>query len=160
MASDINRDLIERVWILPRLRAINSALETIPEDNLIRFGEKLFGNFKLHQVSSGSQNFAIRLDEETNSDFCFCLTRLYKEEFRGTLPVTWSKEDQELIRQNWPRDKRRGELVLQQKDNQWIGPTDLGRFFRDFRTALLKVTQKIEKSVRHSEISGRNLVFK
>jgi hypothetical protein len=170
MAFDINRDLIERKWVLPRIRSLVKKINTVRQDDLVGFGLIAYGHFALRKLES---DYTLTLNEITNSTFSFCLNRLYPNLFERVFEPLNKLPDNAMIDQKY-EDRLRGKLEkggaendmapreyqLTVDDNEWVSLTSVGEFLRRSRQALIDTLSNVSKSVEHAEVSGRNLLFK
>jgi hypothetical protein len=176
MALDINRDLIEREWVLPRLRTLVQVAKKYDGSKPISFATEAIGTFHIQRAKSGSAfRNSLTLTNDKHFRFPLVLQRLYSKPFEGVFETIrghdFINDDDVVTRLNESkrvgkkgvrsaRDKNiEGALNLKASDDQWISNTDIGVHFERFRVAILAVAEEVEKSVRDAESSGRNLVL-
>jgi hypothetical protein len=176
MAFDINRDLIERSWILPRIRTLNAELSLIGPKDLIGFASTAIGQFGLRRMNTDQRRrYSLSLEIDSNAPFVLGLTRLYPKIFENVFDPIHEQTDQddELIAEKLdPKFQQKraaadsgttndpNTYLFEPSDNEWIEETQIGEHFRRFRRALAVALAEIEKSVHFAETSGKNLVFK
>lgn len=172
MALDINRPLLERTWILPRLREIVSVAEKFDSRRPIAFASETIGEFYLWTVGN-KDNLSPMLNvrNEHFNRFPITVGRLYPTFFRGVfnpLAADSFVSAEEIVRrvQFLRRTKKKdekldlsNEVTLSAADDSWLAETDLGRHFELFRKALLAVGHHVQSSVEDAERSGKTLLL-
>jgi hypothetical protein len=165
MAFDMNRDLVERTWVNPRLQELAYRIHELPSDNLIAVGSIAVGTLGL---VSFSQRERVRchliLVDRREPAFVLAFTRLYPKLFRGVFEPLRSMKEEECVEiakhvDSYSKSGREREYALSERDNEWVGSTQIGEHLRRFRSALLKAADTVKKSVEECESSGRSLVF-
>lgn len=177
MALDINRPLIERTWILPRLRQVTPIAEKYGPKQPIAFASESIGSFYLSAVGHKSNpRPVLSVRNEHFNRFPILIARLYPEYFQGVFnPIKSNgfiniEEVQERIKLR-PRNRRTKKemqeqqifggrsLDLSAEDDSWLAATAIGNHFELFRKALLAVGRHVEKSVKEAERSGKTLLL-
>jgi hypothetical protein len=181
MALDINRPLIERIWILPRAKPLAEIAAKYDKTQPISFATEAIGSFRLSVMKSGS-NFrpilSLGVDGASKMGrVALAFGRLYPDVFEGVFePISTSDFiDVSEIRRRLPPPKRNiravkasakddiladgGYLELSAVDDNWIATTSIGKHFERFRTAILDIADHVQKSVTDAETSGKNLLL-
>jgi len=169
MSLDINRDLIERLWVLPRLQTILPIAMKYDASCPISFASEAIGSFHIRRAKMGSTfRNILTLTGEKYNRFPIVLRRLYPDKFEGVFePIRGADSlDDSLVlaKLNAQKKNRKKEhfdqiLDLTSKDDKWIAATSVGVHFERFRLALLEIASNVETSVRDAERSGKNLVL-
>ncbi|MFG5863095.1 NACHT domain-containing protein [Metapseudomonas sp. CR1201] len=100
MAYDINSDLVERVWIMPRLKSFIEELSSIPESPLGRLEmlKRLYSNITLHYSDDDDEPgiaFTLYRTKNSHPHFFHLLSRIWSKEF-SRLYAKKSKDKSEL----------------------------------------------------------------
>lgn len=169
MAFDINRDLVERIWVQPRLGDLAKQIKCIPDRELSAFVAATVGKFSIATYSNEeNKRCHLSLSKRREPAFVFALTRLYPKLFKGVFaPVASMHNDcamwEEFVKhRGLPSKSKSHERMwceLGEADDVWLWGTPVGEHVRRLRSALLKAASEVEKSVVHCEVSGRNLLF-
>jgi hypothetical protein len=172
MTFDINRDLIERTWILPKMKDLSAKLRSIEVPDLVGFAAAAIGHFGLRPIGVGQVvRYSLSLEKVSEATFTLAVSRLYPEIFKSVFAPLHDENDEDnklIIRmasQRFSRRKSNTEsldrvYMIRPSDNNWIGGTQIGEHLRRFRKALFDTTIAVEGSVKHAKTSGKNLVFK
>ncbi|MGY2849695.1 hypothetical protein ACVIHH_005630 [Bradyrhizobium sp. USDA 4518] len=178
MAVDINRPLIERAWVLPRLREMMPALRKFDAKHPISFATEVIGDFGLSVMGNekGKEHTVLNLGDSRMHSFPLMMERLYPVQFKGVFDALENEDSipgEEIGRRIEARDREannisnreakrasrvRG-LPLSPEDDEWLASTNVGKHFELFRKALLAVARHVEKSVNDAEKTGRTLVL-
>jgi hypothetical protein len=173
MALDINRDLIERLWILPRLKKLYLVSKKFGKSKPISFASGAIGRFAIRRMKIGGRlrNF---LDlERRKNNFALTLTRLYPKNFVGVFDPIRPHDALDVDEINDRMDplpsngkpsalsdaETDGMLRLTAKDDGWVSSTNIGTHFERFRRAIQVTADQVEKSVVDAEASGKGLVL-
>jgi hypothetical protein len=175
MAFDINRPLIERIWVLPRMQNLVAIAQKYDSKRPISFATEVIGDFSLSNIKDGQLLRPVLGLRKERSRFLMLIARLYPEQFKGVFePLNHDNlVDPEEVRSRLRSSRRsakagkngsnRGHgpriLSLTAKDNEWIAKTNVGKHFERFRTAILAVGRHVEKSVRDAETTGKMLLL-
>jgi hypothetical protein len=173
MALDINRSLVERTWILPRIKELTAIARKYDKTQPVSFALEAIGNFSLLVMQSGSgQRTDISLGDPRFDRFPLIVGRLYPTFFRSVFSPLNSGNfiDAQEILQRLDRPVRKGAkkktagsnegaLRLTKADDEWIATTAVGKHFELFRVALIAIGRHVEKSVKDAESSGKTLVL-
>ena len=171
MAFDMNRTLIEREWILPRLRDLTGKLKLLdPEKNVIAFGEITYGQLRI-RVDGPRSLLEYRVMKPSDwAPFISALRNLYQSHF--ALPddffLSRAKEDRlainEELRRRAQESGRRlpevfhlvdtvrfGEVVLSLSDHEWVKNTSFGEMLTLQYYRLVNLEFVVETSVSQTE---------
>ncbi|KRQ01463.1 hypothetical protein AOQ72_08295 [Bradyrhizobium yuanmingense] len=175
MALDINRPLIERTWILPKLREILPIVKKYKTGQPISFATDVIGDFALSpmKLADGRYRPLLTVHNEKHNRFPIFIARLYPHLFKGVfepLDDTDFVDNETLMRRldSSPPGKRRSKLKggllgsrlrLYPEDDEWMKETKFARHFELFRRALLAVGRHVERSVKEDEKTGKNLLL-
>jgi hypothetical protein len=171
MALDINRSLVERMWVLPRLEVLMPIAERYDKSQPISFASNAVGDFCLSRMKvGGTFRGSLTLRNEKFHRFPLIVQRLYPSFFEGVFdPINEENFiDEAEIERRLQTSSRRGggksrrreqELQLTSSDDDWIVHTNIGLHFERFRRGILAVGRHVRKSVREAESSGKNLVL-
>ncbi|CCE04581.1 hypothetical protein BRAS3843_1090023 [Bradyrhizobium sp. STM 3843] len=175
MVLDINRPLIERTWIAPRLRNILLIAQKYNAKQPITFASEAIGDFFLSTMGNKSRlRPVLSVRNERFNRFPILVGQLYPEFFKGVFDPLMSndfidvEEVQRRISLRPRRKKAKGEaqqifgngtLNLSGEDDEWLAETSIGHHFERFRRALLAVGRHVERSVKEAEKSGKTLLL-
>ncbi|MDA9424864.1 hypothetical protein [Bradyrhizobium sp. CCBAU 53380] len=175
MALDINRPLIERTWVLPRIRQLLPIAEKYDARQPIAFATEAIGDFSLALIKTGARFRPIlSVRNERFNRLAIFLRRLYPEFFAGVFKPIEPADfiDEELITKRFElaaeskrkkseksRSIRGRELRLTPDDDSWIGETNVGAHFDLFRRSVISLGRYVQKSVADDEKTGKTLLL-
>jgi hypothetical protein len=158
MAFAMNRKLLERDWILPKLMEFREMSKDIdPKINPIGYVNKLFGGLSLRHVGKGSGDFIF--PSPSPQGFVWLEIRdLYPEKFRSP---SRRKRDTSVIKDALQAladagDQRlssrggrvkSGIIELNEADNVWILKTRVPSYFEWYKNVSLKLLAEVTKAV-------------
>jgi hypothetical protein len=175
MAFDMNRTLIERDWISPKLSELVPKLESLdPKNNLIEISQLIYGEVQLRVEGSRSALEYTIVRASPWTPFVSTLLKLYPGHFSSLNGIfsTRIKEDQlvisdELMRREEDRMATRtvgskktevqdgqlrfGEIVLVPSDGGWVKRTSFGELLERECQALQELKSIVEASISQKE---------
>jgi NACHT domain len=173
MALDINRPLVERIWIFPRIEVLRRIAKKYNKSQPISFAKEAIGEFYLQRMKAGSSyrtNLSLR--NERFHRFALIINDLYPEFFKNVFePINinnfldenetarWFEKSRGVAKSQKNKSLDDGRIHLTSSDNEWVASTNIGTHFERFRRAILTVGRHVEKSVRDAESSGKTLVL-
>jgi hypothetical protein len=181
MAFAMNRHLLEREWILPRLREYKQAMSKLDMDkDTIGYITSLLGPIAL-QIVGGSAGEFFHHEMLPHATVWFAIADLYEEKFRPL--YRWLNKQrrteapriqqayQELKNKSDPRitseegrvsssqRKRHSYMILlSSDDNRWIAQTRLGDYFKRRQAIMEELLLSIEEDVQRQNDVLESLV--
>jgi hypothetical protein len=162
IAFDMHKFLIEREWILPRIKDLTERIDSSKStDNIVDLVNATNLNLFIYYNGKGKgMGIAITF----NAGYCFIRTlqRLYRENlgnaFRfGDFDL---KNNRAIVETELERRRLgfgRNQLELRSTDHEWVVQTTLGESLPKARDALLSLAAKVEASVSQQKRSMDDL---
>jgi predicted NACHT family NTPase len=169
MAFDMNRPLLERQWILPKLQQICERAEQLDlQRDLIGYAEQLFGGLGVYIGGSLRTQFYYPSEMTPNGHTWLAIKRLYPNHFadmHATVNrrlnkerVLISKKISEMKRSGDSRFGRKigrtGFLLLNRTDNGWLLKTRIHQYLKDDRKLMRQLTTLVAQSVSQKAKGG------
>jgi hypothetical protein len=152
MAFDMNRPLIEREWILPRISNLERRIKGVnPDDNLVAF-LRVLGIHLFH--SQGEKEYSAFLQSGAPYFFVSQLEKCYKGQLNSLMGIfllddndrhELGKHGKSVIRAG--KSGERTIKELQTTDHEWLKETTLAQKVPDLRNALLGLAAEVRVSV-------------
>jgi hypothetical protein len=174
MAFDMNRNLLEREWVLPKLREIESRIKDIDaERDTLKYVHTLFGKFSLRLRGSNRLSFLYH-DMHPVGLVAFCIVELYEQYFRELQNwVAGQKvKDKEFVQNVVNELTRSGdsrllnvkkgrviELQIRQEDADWLARTRTSKYFKRHKEVITKLLKDVESNVNEQK-SVLDLLFR
>lgn len=165
MAFDMNSNLIESAWIIPRLRALNAAVADIDvKAEPVKYFTTMYGPLRVVFRRGPKSNMTLDLmmasEGRGNASFIFALYGLYPETFgvlrrgltkRVKSEVATLKEVQNSLvaagRMQVVSDSRKGphkDVLLTPDDGEWLNRTGHGRYIASQQQLLKDLLKRLE----------------
>jgi hypothetical protein len=155
MTFDMNRPLIEREWILPRINDLSRQIRKVRTyDNIIGLAKSM-GMGLMLGYRSGEWEVYFVIDEsdriKNHGYFTATLLRLYQDLLAKKFVVNLGKEDQSVINTQLKNQKTSSYVTLKSNDQQWLRHTSLAESVPRVRDALLDLAAIVKGSVSQQE---------
>lgn len=161
MAFDMNRSLIEREWILPKIRDLAEALEGLdPETNMVQCLDLVCGKIVFGYDGEGDPSCVVVKLQEEGPWFVEIIEKLYNADFSGVL--FWHDElgmvKDEFVRRGMsgPRTSDGFQHIeLTDADYELVKGTSLFKILRRNIDSLMQIKSEVEASVSEQKrLSG------
>jgi hypothetical protein len=115
MIYDVNGDLLEQEWLIPKAEDFVRELSVIPnskEGELVAFS-KVFNGLDIHKSPSDEIMIAYQISEEDKNrwEFINLVTRIYSSEFNDYLEDKDSEANTELFKSLFDNDSKNGQFI-------------------------------------------------
>jgi hypothetical protein len=167
MAFDMNRPLVERDWVLPKIKELMVELhEASRSSNIVLqmnvlYGDIIFGDFKDLDGNYYINNLS------TWANFVMCLQRIYGQEFPPEpSPSEFAddrKRDTEIINKALRKRGVEGKIdfskgkPVRSDDQPWFRETSFGRHSEKLISKVSLLAEKIEQSVEEQRTIAGDL---
>jgi hypothetical protein len=165
MAFDMNRALLEREWILPKLRQICSSAERLDLDaNLMAYIEEFFGGATVHLRGPTKAEFYYLSEMNPLGHVWTTIRRLYWQHYHdnNVSADRRAKRERASINKKLVEMKKSGDhrfqgnsarigrLRLDSSDNEWLKETRMHSFHKNDRDLTRRLMLEVE-----SRVSGK-----
>jgi hypothetical protein len=170
MAFAMNRTLLEREWIIPKLTEFREMSKGIdPKLNPVGFANALFGGVSLHNRGSSGGDFVY--DKPSPHRYVWLAIRdLYEEKYRPTRKRP--RRDSAVIKDSLrslansgdPRISSSGRRIksgmvgLNESDNDWLLKTRVPGIFERYKETTLRLLEEIEGAVSSQKSALNDLL--
>jgi predicted NACHT family NTPase len=147
MAFDMNKPLIEREWILPRIKDLSRKITRSDfKDNIVALANAMNLNINV-DLDQSQKKLVMYLKVTPGFAFMQTLKRLYDDNLYEY--DLHNQNDLEIV--GGELDRRRAVdgsmLELRTTDHEWVMQTTLAQYIQKVRDALLGIRVKVEASV-------------
>jgi hypothetical protein len=171
MAFDMNRNLIEKSWVIPKLRELNAKIDKIDlETDMFDYLECLYGRLRLVFGPPHGVSIFMKTDRAPNAHLLFTLYDLYSSNFgtmrsrfrrerKADVPIVERairglisegdirfKEVPELTLRSKRRVRTDSEIPFEREDTLWFRETSHFMYFVNQKKALKKLLSELEQS--------------
>jgi hypothetical protein len=182
MAFAMNRHLLEREWIVPRLQEFKDAASQLDIDkDLVGYSTILFGPLAL-QINSGKPGGFLHQELPRRASVWFAIFDLYESRFASlnqwigrqqkleasTIQAAYNelkaKSDSRITSQEGKLPARARNhfyysIVLSSKDNSWTKNTRLNEYFKRQKKVAVSLLGDIEQDVKRQKDILESLVM-
>jgi len=150
MVFDMNRPLIEREWILPRINDLGRQTRKVKfKDNIVDLANSIGLNLMVRPAKERTLYFLI---DEVNhySYFVHTLETLYKDVLGAKIFMDLTEEDLPIVMAQLEQGKI-SNLTVTSKDHEWLRHTSLAESVPRARDAVLDLAAMVKASVSQQE---------
>jgi NACHT domain len=159
MAFSMNRALLEREWILPKLTKFREMSKGVdPKTNPVRYANELFGGLCLLNRGKSGGDFVYK-SPSADGYVWLAINELYADRYRASGSVRRQK-DSAVIRDalqaladagdqrisSVGRRIKSGSIELTEGDNAWLLKTRVPGYFERHKNATLRLLEELKKS--------------
>jgi hypothetical protein len=174
MAFAMNRQLLEREWIIPKVEGLIQSTSKLDIDSKpVQYIETMFGTFSL-QIEAGKATGFFYEEMNSNGFVWNAITNLYEPKFKEINKWAYSEQKKdtpsidkilESLRLRGDRriqsnkGKRKGarssyNVIINESDNKWLIKTRVPRYFKGH----LKITRDLLKEIKNEMESQKDIL--
>lgn len=170
MSFAMNRTLLEREWILPKLVQFREKSKNLnPKANPVGYANELFGGLSLHNRGRSDGEFVYQ-NPSSDGYVWLAIIDLYAEKYRASA-TSRRKKDSAVIKQALralaaagdPRISATGDRIksgvieLNETDNAWLIKTRVPAYFDRYKATTLKLLDELQKSAAEQKSALQQL---
>jgi hypothetical protein len=170
MVFSMNRALIEREWIIPKLTQFEKMAKVLnPRKNPIGYTNAVFGGLLLnHRGKSGGGTFSYANPSPLGSAM-LSIRRLYGSRYTDYIPAKDTSVTKSAVKTMADSDDprfsktagdriRSGDVLLVESDNTWVIKSGIPAFFENHKTISLVLLKELRAAAADQQSALKDLV--